>query len=499
MMADRLRALPSVDRLAAEILAGAGDAAAMAPREAAAIAPHEATTMTPREAVAVARAVIAERREELLAGAGDEVDLAARARAHTRPTLRRVLNGTGVVIHTNLGRVPLARAAAAAVAQAAQGYASLEMDMASGRRGARDEHVRGALAELTGAQDALVVNNGAAAILLAVAAVAGPGRRVAVSRGQLVEIGGGFRVPDIVVQAGAELVEVGTTNRTRLEDYRQAVEADGAQALLRVHQSNFRTVGFVQDVAIERLCTLGPPVIDDIGSGALLDDGSRVLPGDGSQTPPNDGSETLPEGRAETLPAGGTTDGLAAFTDEPSARRSVAAGAAVVCFSGDKLLGGPQAGILVGRMEAIAACRRHPLARAVRIGRLPLAGLAATLALYRDPARARREVPALAMLAAEPDTLAHRAGRLAAATGGTIVEATGKVGGGALPLLELSGPVLALDPPGGDAGALAAALRGGEPALVPRIQDGRVLVDPRTLAEDEIDLAVTAIAQALMA
>lgn len=475
---DRLRALPSVDRLAAEIMAtAADDAGAMAstnggamtptdagtttPTGAGAITSRKAVAMTPREAIAAARAVIAERREELLAGADDETDLAARACARARPKLRRVLNGTGVVIHTNLGRVPLAREAAAAVAQAAQGYANLEMDMASGRRSARDEHVRGLLTELTGAQDALVVNNGAAAILLAVAAVAGPGRSVAVSRGQLVEIGGGFRVPDIVAQAGAELLEVGTTNRTRLEDYRRAVESDGASALLRVHQSNFRTVGFVQDVAIERLCSLGPPVIDDIGSGVLLDGDSGAL------------------------------------SDEPPVRRSVAAGAAVVCFSGDKLLGGPQAGILVGRMESIAACRRHPLARAVRIGRLPLSGLAATLALYRDPARARREIPALAMLAAEPDVLACRAERLAAATGGTIVEATGRVGGGALPLLELSGPVLALDPPDGDAGALAAALRGGEPALVPRIQDGRVLVDPRTLAEEEIDLAVDAIVRVL--
>jgi L-seryl-tRNA(Ser) seleniumtransferase len=439
---DRLRALPSVDRLAAEI-----DAA------------------TPREAVAAARAAIAERREELLAGAGGDVDLAARARAHAKPTLRRVLNGTGVVVHTNLGRVPLAPAAVAAVTEAAHGYASLEMEMDSGRRGARERHVRGLLSELTGAQDALVVNNGAAAILLAVAALAGAGRRVAVSRGQLVEIGGGFRVPDIIAQAGAELVEVGTTNRTRLDDYRRAVESDGAQALLRVHQSNFRTVGFVQEVEVERLCSLGPPVIDDVGSGALLD--------------------------------GRGPDRLAALADEPSVRRSVAAGTALVCFSGDKLLGGPQAGILVGRMDAVDACRRHPLARAVRIGRLPLAGLAATLALYRDPERALREIPALAMLAAEPEVLAQRAERLAAATGGTVVEATGRVGGGALPLLELSGPALALDPPGGDAGALAAALRGGEPPLVPRILDGRVLVDPRTLAEEEIDPAVAAIERAL--
>ncbi len=230
---------------------------------------------------------------------------------------------------------------------------------------ARDANVAALLRELTGAEDALVVNNGAGATLLAAAALAGPGSAIAVSRGQLVEIGGGFRVPDVVAQAGARLVEVGTTNRTRIDDYRAALD-DGADVIMRVHQSNFRTVGFVEDVAIEALCELGVPTIDDLGSGVLLA-GLDVL-----------------------------------LADEPPVRASIAAGAALVCFSGDKLLGGPQAGILVGTKEAIAACRRHPLARALRVGRLPLAALAATLALYRDPARAVREIPVLAMLAAEP-------------------------------------------------------------------------------------------------
>lgn len=408
-----------------------------------------------RLATAVARAVLEERRAELVAdGGAAEADLLERARRRLRPSLRRVLNGTGVAIHTNLGRAPLADAAVAAVAEAARGYCNLEMSMDSGRRTQRDEHVRTLLCELTGAQDALAVNNGAAAVLLAVAALAP--EAVVVSRGQLVEIGGGFRIPEIVAQAGARLVEVGTTNRTRVEDYRSALDSESI--VLRVHQSNFRTVGFVEEVEIEDLCALGVPVIDDIGSGALGH--------------PSDGE---------------------VMGDEPTAVRSVAAGAALVCFSGDKLLGGPQAGLIVGRAGAVDACRRHPLARAVRIGRLPLAGLEATLALYRDPQRALCEVPVLRMLDVDQRTLAARAQRLADAVGGTVVEdAVARVGGGALPLLELHGPAVALDAPSG-CDALAAALRNGDPPLVPHIADGRVLVDPRTLADDEIEAAIVAV------
>ena len=282
-----------------------------------------------------------------------------------------------------------------------------------------------------------------------------------VSRGQLVEIGGGFRVPDVVAQAGARLVEVGTTNRTRIDDYRAALE-DGADVILRVHQSNFRTVGFVEEVGIEALCELGVPTIDDLGSGVLLA-GLDVL-----------------------------------LADEPPVRASIAAGAALVCFSGDKLLGGPQAGILVGTKEAIAACRRHPLARALRVGRLPLAALAATLALYRDPARAVREIPVLAMLAADPRTLDHRARRLAEATGGEVVDAVARAGGGALPLLELRGPAVAITAGADGADALAARLRAHDPPLIARIADGRVVVDPRTLqGDDELDQAAAAITAAL--
>lgn len=438
----RLRALSAVDRLAAGLANGA--------------------LPTPAEAISVARAVLEERRAELHAGARDDPDLLARARERLgRAGPRRVLNGTGVVIHTNLGRAPLAEAAAQAVAQAARGYADLEIDLRDGRRGHRDAHVRGLLRELTGAEDGLAVNNAAGAALLAVAALGGPNRAVIVSRGQLVEIGGGFRVPEVIAQAGARLVEVGTTNRTRRADYERALAAEPDALLLRVHQSNFRTVGFVEEVAIEELCALAAGVIDDVGSGALAD--------------------------------------LPALADEPSVRRSVAAGAALTCFSGDKLLGGPQAGILVGSAEAVEACRGHPLARALRIGRLPLAALAATLALHRDPERARREIPALRMLDLPRETLDARARRLAEQGGGELVDAVARVGGGALPLLELTGPAVALGRSGEDPAKLAATLRAGDPPLIARIADGRVLVDPRTLADDELDDAARAIRAALAA
>jgi L-seryl-tRNA(Ser) seleniumtransferase len=424
---DALRSLPPVDALAAQLDAPRG------------------------LAVAAARAVLAARRAELLAGARDEADLAARARAWlTQVSLRRVLNATGVIVHTNLGRAPLARAARDAVARVAEGYSNLELDLAAGARGSRHAHVAGLLRELTGAEAALAVNNGAGAALLAAAALAGPDREVVVSRGQLVEIGGGFRVPEVIAQAGARLVEVGTTNRTRLADYERALTADTG-AILRVHQSNFRQLGFVEDVAIESLCELGVPVIDDVGSGALVELG-----------------------------------------DEPPVRRSVAAGAALVCFSGDKLLGGPQAGLLVGRAAAVEAAGRHPLARALRIDKLSLAALEATLRLYRDPEAARREIPVLRMLGDSPR---GRAEALAARIDGAeVVESVARVGGGALPLLELPGPVVALP----DA-SLAPALRAGDPPLVGRIEGGRLLLDTRTLADDEIEAAARAVAAARLA
>jgi L-seryl-tRNA(Ser) seleniumtransferase len=412
---ERLRALPSVDRLA----------------------------------TSVAHAELADRRAEVLAGASDDPDLVTRARERLRPSPRRVLNATGVVVHTNLGRAPLAGSARAAVAAAAEGYSNLELDLATGERGSRHDHVEALLREVTGAEAAMAVNNCAAAVLLAAAALAGPGREVVVSRGQLIEIGGGFRIPEVVAQAGARLVEVGTTNRTRLGDYAAAL-CDQTGAILRAHPSNFRTLGFTEEVEIEALCSLGTPVIDDVGSGVLADD-------------------------------------LEVLADEPAVRRSVRAGAAVVCFSGDKLLGGPQAGVMVGTRDAVQACRRHPLARAVRIDKLSLAALHATLALYRDPELARAELPVLAMLDAAPDVLDARARRLADGCGGEVVASTAKVGGGALPLLELPGPAVAIEV------ALAEPLRAGDPPVIGRISDGRLLLDVRTLTDDEADLAAAAV------
>ncbi|MEA2293822.1 MAG: L-seryl-tRNA(Ser) seleniumtransferase [Solirubrobacteraceae bacterium] len=423
-----LRSLPSVDALAGRLEA-----------------PH-------RLAVAAARAVIAEQRAALRDGAEPAADLEARARVWLdraqRPSLRRVLNATGVLLHTNLGRAPLAAAARDAVARAAEGYANLELDLDGGGRGSRHDHVAGLLRELTGAEAALAVNNGAGAVLLAAAAHGG---EIVVSRGQLVEIGGGFRIPEVVAQAGATLVEVGTTNRTRIADYEAAL-SPRTGAILRAHPSNFRQLGFVEAVEVEALCALGVPVIDDVGSGAL-----------------------------------------GVLHDEPPVRRSVAAGVALTAFSGDKLLGGPQAGLLVGTRAAVAAARRHPLARALRIDKLSLAALEATLRLYRDPELARREIPVLRMLDDDPGP---RAERLAAATGGEIVASAAKVGGGTLPLLELPGPAVAVGA-GVAPDELAARLRAGDPPVIARIEDGRLLLDPRTLTDAEAELAAAALRDVL--
>jgi L-seryl-tRNA(Ser) seleniumtransferase len=454
-VSERLRELPSVERLAAAL-----------------DAPHAL-------AVAAARAAVDEARAALLSGGEPAAAfdaLLSRARAllaaSERPSLRRVVNATGVIVHTNLGRAPLPAAAREAVARVAEGSSNLELDLGSGARGSRQAHVEGLLRELTGAEAGLVVNNGAAAALLAVAALAGRGRPVVVSRGELVEIGGGFRIPEVVAQSGARLVEVGTTNRTRLADYRAALAEHEDAVVLRVHASNFRVLGFTERVEVEELCDLGAPVVDDVGSGNL----------------------------AEALPV---------LAEEPAVRRSVRAGAALVCFSGDKLLGGPQAGLLVGTEAAVASARRHPLARALRIDKLSLAALEATLRLYRDPARARREVPVLAMLEASEDELAARAARLqgtlaAAGVAATVERAVAKVGGGALPLLELAGPVVTVDPSPLPADELARRLRDARElraapaiAVVTRIERERLVLDPRTMTDDDAEVAGAQIVAAL--
>jgi L-seryl-tRNA(Ser) seleniumtransferase len=405
-------------------------------------------------AVVAARVVLEQAREEIRTGA-EPGDLHLRLRDELakvrRPRLRRVLNATGVIVHTNLGRAPLAEEALARVTEVACGYSNLEYDLTAGTRGSRQDHVADILRRLTGAEAALVVNNNAAAVLLALAALA-EGREVLVSRGELIEIGDGFRIPDVLARSGARLREVGTTNRTRAADYERAIGDDTA-LILRVHQSNFRVVGFTELTPLRRLAQVaqshGLPLVDDLGSGVLQP------------------SDTLSLG------------------DEPSVRESLAAGAELVTFSGDKLLGGPQAGIVVGRAELVERLRRHPLQRALRADKLTLAALEGTLALYLD---APERIPVLRML--RDEHVRARAERLASLTGGAVEETVARVGGGALPLAELPSFACALEE------ELAAPLRSGESPVVGIVRDGRLLLDCRTLTDDEVDEVAAAVAAA---
>ncbi|MHB0950050.1 MAG: L-seryl-tRNA(Sec) selenium transferase [Gemmatimonadaceae bacterium] len=379
----------------------------------------------------------------------------ARLEAEERSSLRPVINATGVVLHTNLGRAPLADAAVAAIERVARGSTTLEYDLDAGTRGSRHGHCAPLLRALTGAEDAMVVNNGAAALVLALDALAA-GREAIVSRGELVEIGGSFRVPEIMAKSGARLVEVGTTNRTHLADYAGAIGA-ATGAMVKVHRSNFALEGFVAEVSVSELAALGRerglPVIHDLGSGLLapLDD--------------------------------------VGLRGEPTASDSVRAGADLVTMSGDKLLGGPQAGILVGTRAAVERVRRSPLARSYRVDKLTLAALEATLRLHRDPARARREIPALAMLTAPVEALRLRATALGRALGeagieARVVESEATVGGGAFPTARIPSVAIAI---GGRAARLEARLRAGEPAVVGRIANDALLLDLRAVLprEDE--------------
>jgi L-seryl-tRNA(Ser) seleniumtransferase len=419
----RLRDLPSVDELA--------------------------RTSDDALAVDAARTVLARAREEIRAGAdpGDLAEqLAAELRAAHAPRLRRVLNATGVIVHTNLGRAPLAAAALEQVVEAARGYSNLEYDLDAGGRGSRQTHVAELVARLTGAEAALVVNNNAAAVLLALAALA-EGREVLVSRGELIEIGDGFRIPDVLARSGARLREVGTTNRTRAADYEHAVGPDTA-VILRVHQSNFRLIGFTEQPRVSELSQVAQShklvFVDDLGSGALVEIG-----------------------------------------EEPTARASLAAGADLVCFSGDKLLGGPQAGIVAGRSELVERLRRHPLQRALRADKLTLAALEGTLRLALETPD---EVPVLRMLREPFERVRARAERLADLVGGEVEETVARAGGGALPLAELPSFACAVDE------ELADALRAGEPPVVGIVRDGRLLLDCRTLTDAELDEVAAAIA-----
>jgi len=432
-MAPSLRSLPSVDRLLAD------------PR----------LTGVPRPlALAAARVALDRARDAIRAGTdpGDPVEATlAELAAAARPSLRRVLNATGVLVHTNLGRAPLAPAALERVVEVGGSYSNLEYDLERGERGSRQDHLGDLLRRLTGAEAALVVNNCAAAVMLALAALA-EGREVLVSRGELIEIGDGFRIPDVLARSGARLVEVGTTNRTRAVDYERAIGPDTA-VILRVHQSNFRVVGFTEQPGIAGLAQVaraaGIPLVDDLGSGALF-----------------------------------------AMGDESTPAASLEAGADLVCFSGDKLLGGPQAGILAGRADLIEKLRRHPLQRALRADKLTLAALEGTLALALDPERARREVPVLRMLAEPVADVRERAERLAVLVGGEVEETVARVGGGALPLAELPSFACAVEE------SLFDPLRRGEPPVVGIVRDGRLLLDVRSLADGEIDEVAAAVSAA---
>ena len=376
----------------------------------------------------------------ILAGAGEKLAI------RRRSGLRRIINATGIVLHTNLGRAPLAPEAIAAVAAVAAGYCNLEFDLKTGRRGSRTQALERLLRELTAAEAALAVNNGAAAILLALSALS-DGGEVIVSRGELVEIGGGFRVPDVIRQGGARLVEVGTTNKTRLQDYRAAI-GPSTRVLLKVHQSNFRTIGFTAQTSIAELAALasahGLLVVADLGSGLL-----HQAPG----------------------------------TAEPSLRDALSAGADLVTCSGDKLLGGPQAGLILGNEAAVDPLRHHPLLRAVRLDKMSLAALEATLMLHRDnPQR----VPVRHMLGQTETVLEQRAERLQAMLGsGTVERTEAFAGGGSLPEERIASRAVVLRPRIG-AEEAAGLLRSCHPAVIGRIKDGRLLLDMLTVSDDEL-------------
>ena len=408
----------------------------------------------PHDLVAdAARAVLERAREEIRAGREPRplVDSVLEELARSRrPSLRRVLNATGVLVHTNLGRAPLAEAALERVAEVGAGFSNLEYDLERGERGSRQDHLAALLARLTGAEAALVVNNNAAAVLLALAALA-EGREVVVSRGELIEIGDGFRIPDVLARSGARLVEVGTTNRTRAEDYERAIGSETA-VLLRVHQSNFRVVGFTERPNLEPLGRIakrfGLPLVDDLGSGALISVG-----------------------------------------DEPTPAESLRAGADLVCFSGDKLLGGPQAGIVVGRSELVERLRRHPLQRALRADKLTLAALEGTLSLVLD-SETRDRIPVLRMLHEPVELVRARAERLASLVEGEVEETVARVGGGALPLAELPSAACAVEED------LAEPLRLGDPPVIAVVRDGRTLLDCRTITDHEVGEVAEAVREA---
>ncbi len=451
-MASPYRDLPSVEALVQQILRGLdGD-------------------VPPRELLVEAARAELEQARRTIGGGGPAPQaeqlykaVLAQARAALRPSLRPLINATGVIIQTNLGRAPLSDAALTAMRAVGAGYSNLEYDLAAGARGSRAVHVVELLRRLTGAEAALVVNNNAAAVYLALLALAA-GREVVISRGQAVEIGGGFRIPDVLRQSGAALVEVGTTNRTYARDYEAAV-GERTALLMRIHTSNFRLTGFVHETALADLVAVararGVAVLDDLGSGTLL--------------------PTTPYGLAP----------------EPTVQESVTAGADLVTFSGDKLLGGPQAGLIVGRAELVARLKQHPLARALRVDKTTLAALEATLLAYLH-GRATEEIPVWRMISAPADRLRARAERLAARLGArhaALLPCTSAVGGGSLPGETLPSYAVALL--AGSPDALAARLRAGDPPVVARIADDRLLLDLRTVLEEQEDTLAACVERGL--
>ncbi len=389
----------------------------------------------------------------------------------TTPSLRPVINATGIVLHTNLGRAPLPESALANIVDVSRGYSNLEYDLEAGRRGKRYAHVRRLLKEITGAEDATVVNNNAAAVLIALSTLA-KGKEVIVSRGELVEIGGSFRIPEVMAQSGAILKEVGATNKTHLRDYEGAIGPETA-LILKVHQSNYRMIGFTSDVPIAELVSLGKkyslPVMNDLGSGCLVD-----------------------------LRAHGVGT-------EPLVREEVESGADIITFSGDKLLGGPQAGLIVGKSAVIEKINKNPLARALRIDKMTLAALEAILFEYADPNRAFKNIPALRMLTEPVESIKARAGRIAGelkqnlkkSASVEVVSEGSEAGGGSLPGVVLPSCAVSLVPREVGLNKLEERLRKGSPPVVARIKEDRLLLDARTISEAEIGPLVKALVAAL--
>jgi len=405
--------------------------------------------------------------EHLLAAVEEELAAA------TRPSLRPVINATGVVLHTNLGRAPLCAEALRNIADIASRYSNLELDIMTGERGSRYEHVEEILRQVSGAESALVVNNNAGAVLLALNSLA-EGKEVIVSRGQLVEIGGSFRIPDVMSKSGARLVEVGTTNRTHLKDYEQAINKETA-LLLKVHTSNFRILGFTAEVSLKDLVALGQarglPVMEDLGSGCLVD---------------------LSEYGVEK---------------EPTVQEAIEAGADVVTFSGDKLLGGPQAGLILGKKGYLDILKKNPLNRALRIDKLTLAGLESTIRVYLKQAQAIKGLPVLSMVTCPLEKLERRAKHLqrrlskdlSSVCEVKLKKESSQVGGGALPLQALPTRVIALCPLQISAASLEERLRSSDPPVIARVKEEEVLLDLRTVAEKEEKLLLEGVRQALRA